>query len=629
MNDSKKRTALFNEFPPVKTSEWEGQIKIDLKGAEYEKRLVWATPESFKVQPYYRNEDLEGKEYLESLPGDYPYIRGQKTNTNTWEIRQDILVDNIETANQRSLFVLARGITSVGFICPADGINNLFQKQHDFSLLLKDIRFDCIGLYFVCGSNAPKILEMLKHEASINKIDPGHITGAIDYDPLGHLTQYGKFFISETDDLNKLKELLIDASANLPNYKVLGINGYFFNNAGVSVVQELGYSLAIAADYLARMTDAGIPVDTICQHMQFNFGVGPSYFMEIAKIRAARLLWTRIVDAFNPAKEKSKQVVIHSITTEWNQTIYDPYVNVLRATTEAMAAVIGGTDSLTVRPFTYSYKPTSKFSGRIARNIQIILKDEAYLGNIIDPSAGSYYIENLTDSIINESWKLFLKIENEGGFLEALKKGIVQSDIEATAQNRKNLIATRKEILLGTNQYPNSNESVIEEVIDEMVFPSSSDGPFDVKPIIKFRGAMDFERLRLATERHPSGKPSVFLLTLGNPIMRKARAAFSTGFFACAGYQIIDNPGFATPEEGVKAALNVKADIVVICSSDEEYAELAPAIFNGIKNKAIVVVAGAPPCMDELKAKGIENFIHMRSNLMESLKSYHKKLGII
>jgi len=294
-----------------------------------------------------------------------------------------------------------------------------------------------------------------------------------------------------------------------------------------------------------------------------------------------------------------------------------------------MAAIIGGTDSLTVRPFNYSYAPTTKFSGRIARNIQIILKEEAYLGRIIDSAAGSYYIENLTDSIINECWKLFLKIEDEGGYLEALKKGVIQSDVEATAQNRKNLIATRKEILLGTNQYPDSNESAIREVLNDIAFPTSSENSFDVKPISKFRGAMDFERLRLATEKHPGGRPSVFLLTLGNPVMRRARAAFSTGFFACAGYKIIDNQGFATPDEGVKSALDSKADIVVICSSDEEYGEVAPAVFNGINESAIVVVAGAPECMDELKAKGIENFIHMRSNLLETLKAYHKKLNII
>jgi methylmalonyl-CoA mutase len=628
MNDTKQYPLLFNEFPPVTRKEWKDKILEVLKGADYEKKLIWHTLEKFNIRPYYRKDDLEGKEYMESLPGEYPYVRGNNPDSNDWEIRQDILLEDIEVANQKSLFVLDRGITSLGFICPAEKVRASLRSQNDFSRLLKDIYFDCIGLYFVAGHKAPDIFEMLKTETGIKQIDPSHIEGAVDFDPLGYLTTLGKFNVSETEDFRILKKLLLDASANLPNYRVLAVNGYFFNNAGASAVQELGYSLSMAADYLNHLTDAGVSVDTICHHMQFNLGVGSNYFMEIAKIRAARLLWTKIVEAYKPDLETSKQVYIHSVTTEWNQTIYDPYINVLRATTEAMAAVIGGTDSLTVHPFTFSYKPTTKFSGRIARNIQIILKEEAYMGKIADPSAGSYYIENLTHSIIEEAWKIFLKVEEEGGYLETLKKGIVRADIEATAQNRNNLIATRREILLGTNQYPNPDEKMKDEVVPDIAFPPSPDKDTDIKPLRKYRGAGGFEKLRLATEKHPGKQPVVFLLPCGDPIMRKARADFSASFFACAGYKIIDNAEFATPEEGISAALNAGADIIALCSSDVEYADLAPAVFNVVNKKAIVVVAGAPACMDELKAKGIENFIHTRSNALKTLEEFHRKLGI-
>jgi methylmalonyl-CoA mutase len=408
----------------------------------------------------------------------------------------------------------------------------------------------------------------------------------------------------------------------------LGINGYFFNNAGASIVQELGYSLAMANDYLSKLTSRGVTIDTICHHLQFNFGVGSNYFMEIAKIRAARILWAKIVEAYGPSDKNSCKTIIHSVTSEWNQTVYDPYVNILRATTESMAAVIGGTDSLTIRPFDYSYKPTSKFSGRLTRNIQIILKEESYLNNIVDPGAGSYYIENLTDSIVDETWKVFLAIENEGGYLEALKKGIIQADIEATARNRNNLVATRREILLGTNQYPNIIETAKENIDETIAFPKEQRHTTAINPIRKYRGAMDFEKLRLAIEKHPGNRPKVFILTIGNLAMRKARATFSYNFFACAGYEVTDNAGFKTAEEGVKAALDAKADIIVVCSSDEEYADIIPAVYNLTKDKAIVVVAGAPACMNELKQKGIENFIHLKSNLLETLKYYHHKLGI-
>ena len=420
----------------------------------------------------------------------------------------------------------------------------------------------------------------------------------------------------------------MNASVNLPNYRVLAVNGYFFTNAGASAVQELGYSLSMAAEYLSRLTDALIPVDTICHHLQFNLGVGSNYFMEIAKIRAFRLIWAKIVEAYQPENDESKKANIHSITSEWNQTIYDPYVNLLRATTEAMAAVIGGTNSLTVRPFTFPYKPTTKFSGRLARNIQIILKEEAYMNQIADPAAGSYYIENLTDAIIDEAWKIFLKVDAAGGYLEALKKGMIQSDIEATAENRDTAIATRHEILLGINQYPDPDLAMKDEVVTDMAFLLAPAEKPDIRPIRRCRGATGFEKLRLATEKHSVKRPVVFMLTIGNPVMRKARAGFSSSFFACAGYQIIDNPGFNTPEEGVKAALNSSADIIVLCSSDEEYTEIATSVHKLVKNKAILVVAGAPACMDELKARGIENFIHLRSNVLKTLKEYHKKLGI-
>jgi methylmalonyl-CoA mutase len=629
MENKKEVSVLFSEFPPVTREEWEAKITEELKGADYHKRLLWNTLEKFNVRPYYRQEDLTGNEYLDALPGEYPYVRGNEPNSNDWEIKQDILLENIDEANQKSLFVLDRGITSLGFICYPEKWDVLFKSQQDFSHLLKDIYFDCIGLHFTCGNCAPGVLQFLTEETIRKKIDPNHIRGSVDFDPLGYLTISGKFHNAESADFKRLEKIVSATSATFPNYKVIGINGYFFHNAAASVVQELGYSLAMAAEYLVRLTDAGLSVDTVCRHLQFNFGVGANYFMEIAKIRAARFLWTRIVEAFKPEKEVSKKAYIHSITSEWNQTIYDPYVNVLRATTESMAAVIGGTNSLAIRPFTYSFKPTTKFSGRIARNIQIILKEEAYLGKIVDPSAGSYYIENLTNSIIEEAWKLFLSVELEGGYLNSLKKGIIQQDIQSTAQNRDTLVATRREILLGTNQYPNPEEKVKDEVKENLAFPPDETGEFNVTPIRKYRGAMEFERLRLAAERHTKGQPKVFLFTIGNPVMQKARAAFSASFFACGGYKIIDNPGFKTTQEGIDAAIKANAEIVVICSSDEEYADIAPLVYGGLKNKSIIIVAGAPPCMEELKTKGVVNFIHVRSNLLETLREYHIQLGII
>lgn len=623
------KNKLFSEFPPVSTSKWEEEIQKDLKGADYNKKLVWNTPEGLKVKPYYRNENLEDKKYLDILPGEFPYVRGNKPNENEWEIRQDIKLDNIKFANQKSIFILDRGINSLGFLAHREKGKIVVKSQADFAALLNGIYIDCISLNFICGNNGPEMLEFINNEVKSRNLDANKIFGSIDFDPLGNLTFTGNFAENEQQDLNRLENILKYASSNLPNYRVIGVNAYMLNNAGATIIQELGYGLAMAADYMSILTNKGYSPDVISKHMQFNFGVGSNYFMEIAKIRAARVLWSKIVEAFKPNSTDACKAFIHSVTSEWNQTIYDPYVNVLRGTTEAMSAVIGGTDSLAVRPFDFSYKTISKFSGRLARNIQIILKEESYMNKIVDPGAGSYYIENLTDSIIDEAWKIFLKVEEAGGYLEAIKKGVIQADIEATINTRNNSISTRREILLGTNQYPNLTETANENIMDEIAFPKVDTAKTFVKPILKYRGSMDFEKLRLAVEKHPEGRPNVFLLAYGNMAMRKARAAFSLNFFACAGYNIIDNNGFENAEEGVKAALAAKANIVVVCSSDEEYAEFVPEVYKHLNGKAILVVAGNPECTDELKSKGIENFISVKSNILETLKEYHKKLGIL
>lgn len=307
-------------------------------------------------------------------------------------------------------------------------------------------------------------------------------------------------------------------------------------------------------------------------------------------------------------------------------TIFDANVNMLRTQTEAMSATLGGVDSLTVLPYDIIFKTPDDFSERIARNQQLLLKEESHFDKITDPAAGSYYIETLTNEIAAQAWKLFLEVEDKGGFFEMVKSGEVQKAVKATAANRLKNVSSRREVLLGTNQFPNFTETASQKLEQKTCkscgCSSNDNGAIETLPCV--RGAEEFETLRFATE---SGKrPKVFMLTIGNLAMRLARAQFSSNFFACAGYEIIDNLGFKTVEEGVNAAMDKKADIVVLCSSDDEYAEYAPQAFEMLKDKAILVVAGAPASMDELKAKGIEHFIHVKSNVLDTLKGFNGKL---
>ena len=321
-------------------------------------------------------------------------------------------------------------------------------------------------------------------------------------------------------------------------------------------------------------------------------------------------------------------MIINATTSTYNQTLFDSYVNLLRSQTEAMSAALGSVHSMVVTPFDAPYEEATDFSERIARNQQLIIKEESHFDRIVDPGAGSYYIEHLTDALATEAWKIFLKVEEEGGFLAAVKAGTIQDDINATNVKRHGDAAKRKEFLLGTNQFPNFTEKSEGKKAKGCGcccgHAEAEEHPF--KAIESTRLAADFEDLRIHTEE--TKVPTAFMLTIGNLAMRQARAQFSCNFLACAGYKVIDNLGFKTVEEGVDAALEAKADIVVICSSDDEYAEYAIPAFKYLNGRAMFVVAGAPACMEDLKAAGIENYVHVKCNVLETLKEYNQKLGI-
>ena len=319
-------------------------------------------------------------------------------------------------------------------------------------------------------------------------------------------------------------------------------------------------------------------------------------------------------------------MVVNAITSEYNQTIFDSYVNLLRSQTEAMSATLGGIHSLVVTPFDLPYEQPNDFSERIARNQQLLLKEESHFGQVVDPGAGSYYIEHLTNSLAVEAWKIFLQVEEDGGFLEAAKAGKIQDVINATNDKRHADAAKRKEFILGTNQFPNFTEKSDGKTPRKGCCGCAAKEEGEFKSVSSTRLAADFEDLRIHTEN--TRVPVAFMLTIGNLAMRQARAQFSCNFLACAGYKVIDNLGFKTVEEGVDAALEAGADIVVICSSDDEYAEYAIPAFKYLDGRAMFVVAGAPACMEDLKAAGIENFVHVRCNVLDTLKEYNAKLGI-
>ncbi len=612
-------TRLFDEFAPVSTEQWEEVIKKDLKGADYNKKLVWRTTEGFAVKPYYRQEDLKNLTFMDSVPGDFPFLRGTKTQDNNWRIRQDICAGDAKEANAKAKEVCAKGVDSVSF-----NINDETKIDHEFvSQLLADLELEKIEVNFDAGHNSKEIVEILVESNS-------KLEGSVNFNPLTRLTLNGSFCKSADHSFDRAKDIVL-AAKELENFRSLSVNGDVFHNSGANVVQELAFSLSMGAEYMAQLTDRGLKSDTIASNMKFNFSIGANYFMEIAKLRAARLLWSKVVESFEVEDLANAAMLTHSTTSRWNKTVYDPYVNMLRTTTEAMSAIIGGTNSLTVDAFNKTFDKPTDFGNRIARNQQILLKEETYLDKIADPSAGSYYIENLTNSIIDETWKLFLELEDKGGYIKALEQGFIQQQIKESADKKNELLAQRREILLGTNQYPNFDEK-ISEPIDEKIFkaeePLTDNKGFT--PLRPYRGAQAFESLRYKTDKYAmqNDRPKAFMITMGSLAMRRARAQFASNFFACAGIEVIDNNGFKSVEEAVGAFRASKSQIAVICGADDDYATIAPEVFNAIKDEAITVVAGAPACADELKSIGIENFIHVKVNVLEELKRYQKELGI-
>jgi methylmalonyl-CoA mutase len=609
---------LFSEFQAPTTQEWLDKIEVDLKGADFQKRLVWRTNEGFNVQPFYRREDLKDLKAVDSLPGEFPFVRGNKKDNNLWFVRQDIIVEDAAEANKKALDVLNKGIDSLGFKIDGKNVNKDF-----VATLLNGIMPQYVELNFTtCQRHCVELAEILVAYFKEKGYPLAELKGSINFDPISKILQKGK----DTSAVIAQVKPLVEALKEMPGYKCINVNSVLLNNAGAYIYQELGYALAWGAEYLTLATEDGIDAAEAAKRIKFNMGVSENYFMEIAKFRAARLLWAQIVKQFEVADEAC-QMHVCAITSEYNQTLFDSYVNLLRSQTETMSAALANVDSIIVTPFDKPYEQPTDFAERIARNQQLLLKEEAHFDKLVDVAGGSYTIEHLTDAIAQEAWKLFLAVEEAGGFLAEALNGNITNAINESNTKRHADAAKRKEFMLGTNQFPNFTEtSEGKQPCSACCCATATDGT-ELPTLNTARLASEFETLRLATEK-AAKQPIAFMLTIGNLAMRQARAQFSCNFLAAAGYKVMDNLGFKTVEEGVDAALAANADIVVICSSDDEYAEYAIPAFQYLNGRAMFVVAGAPACSDDLKAAGIENFINVKSNQLGTLKEYNAKLGI-
>lgn len=610
---------LFNEFPEVTTEQWEKVIEKDLKGADYNKKLIWKTNEGFDVKPYYRANDIDNLEYLKTNPDELPYVRGYKENNNAWDMRQDFETADLEKQNSLALMSLERGANSIGF--NAEKI----EKESDFNVLLKDIKVEYIKVNFLKSKNFLQLLQTYVAYLKKNNVDTDKLEGSINYDVFAYALTHGKYYSSLEDNLNELVELIKFAKENLPKYKVVNVNATVLRDSGSSITQELGFAVAEANEYMALLTDKGFSIKDIAQRLMFSFATGGNYFFEIAKLRSLRLLWANIMQQYKGADKDDAKTFVHAENTIYNKTIFDAHVNLLRTTTETMSSAVAGADSISVKPFDIALKESDEFSVRLALNQQILLKEESYLDKIVDPSAGSYYIETLTNNISEQAWNIFKEVESLGGYSKAIEQNFVQEKVEQTFEAVAKDVAKRKKVIVGTNQYPNLAEKSINlEKQDKQKTAENT----AFKPLQKRREASAFERLRLDVISSKK-VPTVFCLLYGNLAMRTARAGFASNFFGVAGYEIANNRGFDTIEEAAKEIIKANNDILVLCSSDDEYQELVQQILPLVKGKIKhIVVAGNP--VDELKEEfnkaGVTDYINVRTNALESLTKYNKEL---
>ena len=591
----------FSEFPPVSIEEWEAAISKDLKGADYKQKLLWKTREGVNVLPFYR------RDVLETLSHDYVPFRSDFS----WKLLELINDSSVAKTTDHISTALENNADGLLF----DGTNKELYTTEALSDILKAVKGKETTLRF--GKNAfTADLPAKAKEAGFE----GTVTFA--FDPFAEAVVIGK--LTSTEEWVAIQKVLPS------NFTALSVNADVYGDAGSKITEQLAYALATGNEYLGKAEELGKTVEEVAKTIVFNFSIGSEYFPELAKIRAFRLLWAKVLEEYEAGLSEKAPATVFAKTSYWNKTVYDAHSNMLRATTEAMSAALGGADAITVQPFDEITSDNSEFSSRMARNIQHLLREESYLDRVPDPGAGSYYIEVLTEEIANASWKTFQELEEKGGIVACVKEGVVQAQIAASQAEKKKLVSTRQTTIVGVNNYPAPTKEGIKlgdkKPVEFAFEPTSFD---EVDTIEISRAAIDFETLRESVE-DTDKLPYVQLITFGDLRMRKARALFSLNFLGNAGFRVEDHNGFADLDEAVAFVKENKPEAVVLCSSDDEYNDWTVPFCEAVKaldKTPYIILAGNPvDKLEEFKAAGVDEFIHMRVNALETLKSINAKL---
>ncbi|MEX0331800.1 MAG: methylmalonyl-CoA mutase family protein [Puniceicoccaceae bacterium] len=689
-----EKTRLLSEFPAHTEEQWKEAAVQLLKGRPFEKTLITPTYEGFDLQPIYTREGSSGLPHLDSLPGEGSLVRGSRIEgflKAGWLVSQELSAPTPSELNAIARQVLEAGQTELNLwldkptrtgqdeiSATEDGLGVCgvsIANLDDVKVLLEGINPAETGIYWQGGKSAPALYALLIAALRERGAEMASVKGCLGLDPLGWLVESGELPGTPEDVHQSMAAILKHASKTVPEMQVLDIKGHAYHNAGANSTQEMAAVLATAVAYLKAMAEEGLAPEEVVSRMRLSVSVGGNYFLEIAKLRALRLLWSRIMDAFEVPEDR-RSIHLHARTGLWNKTVFDPYVNMLRTTTEAFAAVVGGCDSLHVGHFDELIRESDAFSRRIARNTHIILAEECDMRRVIDPAGGSWAVETLTDQMAAEAWKQFQKIEADGGILSVLKSGKLQEAIEAVRQQKMKNIQRRKDVIVGTNAYPNAGEELLRpgttdyraiaeqrvadfekwmaardseavkaalagvaagegaDQIEAMVAGAKAgatlvellnaaglgDSPVKAAPLALQRSAEEFEKLRLAARAmKAAGKPPlIHQLNIGPSRRYRIRADWTSAFFQVGGFKVQNEDDYDDVAAALSALSESGAPVAVITSDDETYGNVVEELARGIKDgdsSVKVIVAGAPGENEAAwREAGVDDFVHVRVN---------------
>lgn len=690
---------LLEEFPPHSYEQWKEAAIALLKGRPFEKTLLTPTYEGFNLEPIYMGETLEALPHLGDFPGMGSKVRASRLEgylEGGWKVSQEAVAPSPSLVNERIHEGLEKGQDEINLWLDGPGRAGEDAAESmssgvcgvslvgsgDWEVILKGVHLEMVSLYVQAGAAAPAVYGELMAMMRATGQSGEMLTGCIGFDPVGWQVETGQLPGAQEVVFDRMAELVRHAGVNAPNLGVVEVRGHDYHNGGASSAQELGAVLATAITYLRELEKRGLAPAEVAPKMRLSLSVGGNFFLEIAKLRAARLLWDRVLEAWQ-VPETSRRMHLHARTGLYNKTLFDPYVNMLRTTAEAFAAVVGGCDSLHVSPFDEALRESDVQARRIARNTHPILAEECGLSRVIDPAGGSYAVETLTDQMAEQAWKQMQSIEEAGGIVASLASGKFQDEVEGTRQEKVRNLQRRKDVLVGTNQYPNATEKLLEAQPFDYAVPKrerlaelerlrgeqdatalqaareSTDrmeslvaaaqagathgelhqlcgfGEAEApgKPIRLQRGAVDFEKLRLAARAlGESGRPAVVhQLNMGPSRKYRMRADWTSAFFQVGGFSVLSTEDYEGVEEAVAACRESGASIAVITSDDETYAETVETLARELKKEQdglTVLVAGAPGEHEPAwKEAGVDDFVHMRVNNYQFNRGLLESLG--